>query len=126
MLLCIIVDCAATSKNFREKEQLAFVYLGAKKGNRVVIPNFDRLPAFKIYHWNKQEEEFQFVIRLKRPLLPMRFNHGYAVKWTDKGNFDLQARYRIIAVDKNDNELIEIKPIVAIPKDGKWKVKDHN
>jgi hypothetical protein len=120
-LLCFAVGCAATNKNFRKREQLALVYLGAKGGNRIVIPNFDKLPAFKIYRWSEDEKEFQFVIRLKRPSLPMRFKvSSYAVEWTDKGNFDLQARYRIIAVDKDDNELIEVRPVTAVPKDDGW------
>lgn len=125
LLLCIAVGCAATAKNFREKKQLALVYLGAEEGNLIVIPNLDKLPAFKIYRWNEGEERFEFVVRLKKPLLPMRYRISvYAVEWTDKGNSDLWARYKIIAVDKDDNELIEVKPVVAVPEEGGWKLVD--
>jgi hypothetical protein len=126
-LLCVAVSCAATSGNFRERKQLALVYLGAEGGNRIVIPNLDKLPAFKIYRWNEDEKGFQFVIRLKKPWLPMRFKvTPYAVEWTDKGNVDLLTIYRIIAVDKDDNELIEVRPTIAIPKNGGWKILNDN
>lgn len=127
LTLCtIIVGCGVPSKNFREKEQIAFVYLGVKDGNKIVIPNFEKLSAFKIYRKTGDLGDFQFVAKFKKPKLPMRYKISpYAVEWTDEGNSSLQTQYKIVAVDNADVDLLEVKTIVAVPDDGQWKALEH-
>jgi len=127
VLLIILFFCSCTIPP-RTKEdindQWALVFLGDGNGNRIRILNFDRLLAFNIYSTDLENDSLIFVKRLDRPKLPMRYNFSeYGVEWIDKNDHSLETKYKILAVDENGNEYIELKQIISVPDGaGGWKV----
>ena len=126
-LFIILFICSCTippRTNEDVNDQWALVFLGAENGNRIRILNFDRLLAFNIYIFDVVNDSLIFVKRLDRPKLPSRYNFSeYGVEFTDINDHSLETKYKIIAIDENGNEYIELKQIISVPDGaGGWKV----
>jgi len=125
--LIILMTCGCTIQprhNIDIDNQWALVFLGDVRGNRIRILNFDRLLAFNIYSQDIENDSLIFIKKLERPKLPNSYNFSpYGVEWIDIGNNSDKSEYKIIALDENRNEYIELKQIISVPDGlGGWKV----
>lgn len=124
LVLIAVYSCAIPPRsNIDPEKQVALVYKNVPTGNHIRIMNFDALVAFNIYTKTKGETEFKYIKSLKRTALPMRYNFSqWGVEWTDPNNKTTEIEYKIMALDTEGNEFIELKQIVSIPENDGWKV----
>ncbi len=97
-------------KNIKEGDKIVLVYYENRPNNYIVIPNLGKLHTFKILRKLKNENDYKLVTTQKKPPLPMRYNvTPYSVTWEDTEFHTRDIDYKIIAFNKDGEELCEMK-----------------
>ena len=96
-------------------DKLVFVYYEKYPKNFILIPNVGKLHSFKIYRKLKSESDssFKFMAERKKPPLPMRANSPapWGVNWEDPDYHSRDIDYKVLAFDKDGNELCQMQII---------------